>query len=59
MSNLEHLELLKQGATNWNKWRKSNQHIQIDLRECILNKIHLPKVDLRRAFLERAKLRWA
>jgi hypothetical protein len=32
MANKEHVALLKQGATAWNKWRDENPKIQPDFR---------------------------
>ena len=31
MANEEHLKILSQGIKAWNKWRKQNPHIELDL----------------------------
>ena len=37
MANAEQLEILKQGAEGWNRWRNKNFTIEIDLSEANLN----------------------
>ncbi len=64
MANKEHLELLKQGVTIWNKWRKSNPEIMPDLsnanlRGANLRKFNLTRVNLAEADLSKAELREA
>jgi uncharacterized protein YjbI with pentapeptide repeats len=51
MANKEQLEILKQGVDAWNKWRKENPKVEIDLIEA-----NLIRVDLREAYLWNAKL---
>lgn len=64
MANKEHLELLKQGVTIWNKWRKSNPEIMPDLSNAnlggaILRKFNLTRDNLAEADLSKAELREA
>ena len=52
MANEEQLRILKEeGVGAWNKWRKKNPDVQIDL-----NRAHLERAILRDAHLERAHL---
>jgi uncharacterized protein YjbI with pentapeptide repeats len=57
MANEEQLEVLKQGAEVWNKWRKNNIDIQIDLSEADCTKINLRDTDLTGVDLTRGNLR--
>jgi uncharacterized protein YjbI with pentapeptide repeats len=41
MANQEHLVILKQGVDNWNKWRRENVEIQIDLSGTDLSNLDL------------------
>jgi len=41
MANPEHVKILKQGATEWNKWRKENPKIKPDLRRAVLAGLNL------------------
>jgi hypothetical protein len=52
----EQQELLQQGYTIWNQWRKDYPDEEIDLREVDLHKTDLQYVDLRWANLEGANL---
>ncbi len=61
MANQEQLDILKQGVGIWNKWRKENITVQInlslvDLNHTSLNNILLMTADLSNAVLERADL---
>jgi uncharacterized protein YjbI with pentapeptide repeats len=61
MTSREQLEILKQGARAWNKWRAENPNVEIDLSGsdlygADLNRINLNWANLERAFLERADL---
>ena len=61
MANLEHLAILKQGVTAWNKWREEHPEVRpdlsgADLRKSDLAGAHLSKADLREANLTRANL---
>lgn len=61
MANQEQLEILKQGAEVWNKWREENDEIEIDLsgadlRGRDLNEIDLSFADLSDINLQKAKL---
>ncbi len=57
MANLEHLEILKQGVENWNKWRSQNPElVQWDTT---LGRTVLRGPDLRGAELDHAELAWA
>jgi uncharacterized protein YjbI with pentapeptide repeats len=57
MANEEQLEILRQGVDVWNKWRKENRDVDIDLNSADLSKASLAEADLRRASLIRANLR--
>src|SRR5271157_4181593 len=69
MANPEHLEILKQGVEQWNKWRKEHRDItpglnMADLRKARLigadlSEANLIRVDLSGAYLSEADLRWA
>jgi uncharacterized protein YjbI with pentapeptide repeats len=74
MANDEHVALLKQGVTTWNKWRRENADIRPDLsgadlgganlieanfREANLNDANLNDANLSGANLREAKLRQA
>jgi uncharacterized protein YjbI with pentapeptide repeats len=37
MANQEQLEILKQGVEAWNKWRKENGTIKVDLSGAVLS----------------------
>jgi uncharacterized protein YjbI with pentapeptide repeats len=56
MANQEQLERLKQGVDGWNKWRKENLDIKIDLVETNLSGAYLVDADLRWVDLEGANL---
>src|SRR5712692_3327114 len=47
----QHLELLRQGITAWNQWRKDNPDIQPNLREVDLRQADLSGADLSEANL--------
>jgi uncharacterized protein YjbI with pentapeptide repeats len=51
MPNEEHLSILKQGADVWNRWRKDNPDVDIDI-----NGIRLNEVDLRGANFDHVSL---
>jgi uncharacterized protein YjbI with pentapeptide repeats len=59
-----HLNVLKKGASQWNKWRKKNKFIRpslagADLRAIKLNEANLEGANLRGANLLGAKLKKA
>jgi uncharacterized protein YjbI with pentapeptide repeats len=56
MANDEHVALLKQGVTAWNKWREEDPDIKPDLSEADLNKKNLSEADLSGATLIGADL---
>lgn len=66
MANEEHVKILKQGVEVWNKWRKENREVKLDLnganlrgailRGAILNGAILSEADLSEAILFNAKL---
>lgn len=56
MANEQHLEILKQGVTAWNQWRKENPEIWIDLRNSDLSGANLFGADLREVNLGNANL---
>lgn len=50
MANKEHLELLRKGVKEWNKWRKLNPDIEPDLSDTYLGCASLRKVNLKEAY---------
>ena len=61
MANQEHLDILKQGVDEWNKWRGENSEIRpdlfgADLRGANLDGANLRGADLRGAHLYEAKV---
>ncbi len=56
---MNHIELIKSGAERWNKWKKRNPDLQVDISEQSLGDIKLPAIDLSGAIMDRIKLRWA
>ncbi len=56
MANPEHLEILKQGVEQWNKWRKEHPDVAPDIREAELAKAKLLEANLRKADLRGANL---
>lgn len=59
MANQKQVELLKQGAPDWNLWRTSNSEEAIDLSDARLGGAYLSRADLRGADLRRAILAMA
>lgn len=59
MANEEQLAILKQGVEVWNKWRKDNGEIKIDLSEANFHGDNLKKVNLSGANLNKAKFSYA
>jgi uncharacterized protein YjbI with pentapeptide repeats len=51
MANQEHLDLLNQGSTVWNKWRERHRDIKPDLSDADLNGAELDVANLRYANL--------
>jgi uncharacterized protein YjbI with pentapeptide repeats len=56
MANQEQLNILRQGVEVWNKWRRDNQYVKVDLSGVDLENAHLNGVDLREADLSRSNL---
>src|SRR5208283_380815 len=56
MANPEHLEILKQGVEQWNKWREEHPEVRPDLSEANLGEADLREADLSGANLWRANL---
>ena len=56
MANKEQLARLKMGVEVWNRWRKENPRIEIDLREADLNESNLIDADFGYADLRGAKI---
>ena len=54
MANEDQVAILRQGAKVWNKWRKENPDIKIDLRFAGLREANLREVKLHRANIEMA-----
>jgi hypothetical protein len=59
MANSEHLEILKLGVEIWNKWRKENPTVNIDLMSADLFRADLSGADFHDADLRRSNLREA
>jgi len=59
MANPEHLEILKQGVEQWNRWREDNPDVAPDLRYADLRAANLCGAHLRKADLSSADLRMA
>jgi hypothetical protein len=59
MANDEHVALLKQGVTAWNRWRGENANIHPDLSNADLSGADLPGANLIDATLMEANLFWA
>jgi hypothetical protein len=57
MTNKGHLQILRQGVTVWNQWRKDNPYIMPDLRWATLIGVNLSRYDLRGVSLTGANLR--
>jgi hypothetical protein len=51
MANEEQLSILKQGVDFWNKWRKENQHLTINLSRSNFDGTNLEGINLRSASL--------
>jgi uncharacterized protein YjbI with pentapeptide repeats len=56
MTNEEKLALLKAGVEGWNKWRKENNGVEINLMEADLSSANLGSADLMGADLRQANL---
>ncbi len=56
MANPEHLEILKRGVEQWNKWRKEHPHVKPDLSAAELGEMDLYRANLSEANLHRANL---
>ena len=64
MANPEHLKILKKGVKVWNKWRKENPEISMDLSHAdlgdfVLNQANFKRANLEGVFLTGADLRRA
>ena len=56
VANEEQLAILKQGVDVWNKWRKDNRGVEIDLRKTNLSEANLSEANLFRANLRGSDL---
>ena len=56
MAQQEHLDLIKQGVTTWNAWRKQHPEIRVSLRDAYLKDITLIEVDFSEVYLTEAHL---
>jgi hypothetical protein len=61
MANEEHLEILKKGVEEWNRWREENHDLEpdlsgADLRDVKLDEVNLFEVNLSQAILSGASL---
>jgi uncharacterized protein YjbI with pentapeptide repeats len=59
MANEQQLYILKQGVEVWNKWRKENSEVEIDLKEASLSGANLSHADLSAANLRAANFNGA
>jgi hypothetical protein len=59
LGNHDHIILLRRGIDTWNRWRKTNPHIEPDLQEADLCRANLQGANLQLADLRRAILRGA
>lgn len=59
MANQEHLEILKRGVTEWNRWREANRAVWPDLLGAALPREKLDDVDLENTNLLQANLEGA
>ena len=59
MANPEHLEVLKQGVEQWNKWREEHPDVRPDLSDADIEKTDLRSANLRKADLSEANFREA
>ncbi len=59
MADQEHLSILMQGEETWNRWRKENEGVRVDLRKADLKQANLNGADLTEAHLTGADLRGA
>jgi uncharacterized protein YjbI with pentapeptide repeats len=59
MANQEHLAILNQGVDQWNRWRKDNRNVEIDLSRADLSDTDLRGINLCGARLYKAKLNGA
>lgn len=53
----EHVELIKQGVSTWNRWRKEHPEIQPDFEDANLCNTNLQEASLENALFNRADLR--
>lgn len=59
VTDLRHLEILKQGVQVWNQWRADSPEIKPDLMWANLSRVDLREANLRGAYLNGANLRGA
>ena len=59
MANLEHFNILKQGASSWNNWRTNHPDVRVDLSQASLRGIRLVGINLQGAALINADLQGA
>ena len=59
MANPEHLEILRQGVEQWNRWRREYPNLLPDLSQAKLKGLNLSGANLRRATLNQADLHGA
>ena len=59
MADQNHLDILKQGVSTWNQWRKEHPDIRPDLSGAMLQRAYLFQVDLSRANLTEADMSMA
>jgi hypothetical protein len=56
MANPEHLAILQQGVEAWNKWRRENSRVEVDLNGATLRGANLTEANLSGADLSKANL---
>jgi Pentapeptide repeats (8 copies) len=61
MANQDHLEVLSQGVTTWNRWRQVAPELlrAVDLEGAELSRVYLPGINLTRANLKKANFQEA
>jgi len=57
MANTKHIEILKQGPSAWNQWRRGNSTVWPDLSETNLTNANPANANLNKIKLKKAKLR--
>ena len=56
MANQEHLDILKQGVDEWNRWRQKHPEILPDLREADLSEADLVETTMTQTTLTQCRI---